>query len=640
MTLSPAARDVLRAVAATLVADGAGRVPPDLGDRVAQKIATLPRVADRAELDLLLRLLDVAAVNLLLSGIPKPFTRMSPSQRERCLRSWATSAIPQRRKAFQALKRLTTVVHYTTPGVARAIGYPGPLSPPPKTPKPIRPVTITADTTLSCDAVVVGSGAGGGVVAAELTAAGKDVIVLEKGGYRNEADFTHQEGEALATMYDAGGLLATRDLGLVVLQGSTLGGGTVINYTTSFPTPDAVRHEWAQRHALPHFEGAEFTRSLAAVAQRIGVNTDHARPSGRDQVLIRGLERLGWHHGLLPRDVRGCPQDDSCGYCGMGCRHGAKQSTLITYLQDAAARGARIVTNCDVRQVTIAGGVATGVEARVGQHAVTVRARAVIVAAGSVHSPALLLRSGVSLPALGRHLALHPATAVLADMDEEVQPWTGTIQAHYSDQFADLDSGYGFKFETAPLHPSLQALAAPWESAAQHRDRMAKLPRTALIGILLRDRFGGRVTVDRDGGTPVVDYRLSRYDRKHLRRAIAGAAEVLEAAGAREIWLPVARTVTYRPGVGVSARHARDDWLRRVDRAGWGPNELLLVTFHQMASCRMGARARTSVVDAENRVWGIRGLYVADASTFPSASGVNPMLTVMAIAHRAAGMIL
>ena len=631
MSLSPAAQQVLRAVAATLVPDG----PADLGDRVAARVATLPRPADRAELDLLLRLLDTRAVNLTLSGIPTPFTRMTAAQRERCLRGWATSHLPPRRKAFQALKRLTTVTHYTTPGVAKTIGYPGPLSPPPHTPKPIRPTLVTADTTLSCDVVVVGSGAGGGVVAGELTAAGKDVIVLEKGGYRNEADFTHQEGDALATMYDAGGLLATRDLGLVVLQGSTLGGGTVINYTTSFATPDAVRGEWARVHGLPHFESAEYTGALAAVAARLGVNTDHARPSGRDQILIRGLERLHWHHGLLPRDVRGCSQDDSCGYCGMGCRRAAKQSTLITYLQDAAAGGARIVVDCDVRRVVTSAGTATGVEARVGRHTLTVRAKTVVVAAGSVHSPALLLRSGVRLPALGRHLALHPATAVLAQMPEEVRPWTGTVQAHYSDQFADLDHGYGFKFETAPVHPSLLALAAPWESAAGHVERMAQLPHTGLVGILLRDRFGGRVTVDR-GGAAVVDYRLSRYDRAHVRRAIAGAAELLEAAGARDIWVPLARDVSYRPG----STAARENWLRRVDAAGWGPNELLLVTFHQMASCRMGTNAAASVVDPEHRVWGTRGLYVADASTFPSASGVNPMLTVMAMAHRAAAVMV
>ena len=631
MTLSPAARDVLQTVAATLVVDG----PPDLGERVARKIASLPRPADRRELDLLLRLLDSSIVNLLVSGIPRSFTRMSPAERERCLRGWATSHLPQRRKAFQALKRLTTVTHYTTPGVARAIGYPGPLGPPPATPKPIRPVAIERDTTLTCDVVIVGSGAGGGVVAAELAAAGKDVVVLEKGGYRNEADFTHLEGDALETLYDAGGLLATSDLGFVVLQGATLGGGTVINYTTSFPTPEPVRRQWAKEHNLPHFESAEFTRSLDAVARRIGVNTDHAKPSGRDQVLIRGLEQLGWHHGLLPRDVRNCPQDDACGYCGMGCRRGAKQSTMITYLQDAAQRGARVVVNCDARRVVIERSAATGVEARIGNLAVTVRAKAVVVAAGSVHTPALLLRSGVKLPALGRNLALHPATAVLADMEQDVRPWTGTVQAHYSDQFADLDSGYGFKFETAPVHPSLQALAAPWESAAGHRNRMAKLPRTALVGILLRDRFGGRVRVDREGNA-VVDYRLSRYDRAHLRHAIATAAQLLEAAGARDIWLPLARDVSYRP----DGKDARQDWLSRVDAAGWGPNELLLVTFHQMASCRMGTNSAASVVDPEHRVWGTRGLYVADASTFPSASGVNPMLTVMAMAHRAAAIMV
>ncbi len=630
MTLSSRAQDVLRVVAAALVQDAS----PDLGARVARKIAALPRAADRAELDLLLRLFESRVVNFLLAGIPQPFTRMSVAQREQYLRSWARSRIPQRRKAFQALKRLTTVTHYTTPGVGRTIGYPGPLGPPPQVAKPIRPLVIARDSTLDCDVVIVGSGAGGGVVAGELAAQGKDVIVLEKGGYRNAADFTHEESEALETMYDAGGLLTSRDLGLVVLQGATLGGGTVINYTTSFHTPAAVREEWAREHELPHFTSAEFTHALDAVAQRLGVNTTHATPSARDRVLIRGLEQMGWHHGLLPRDVRGCPQDDGCGYCGFGCRRDAKQSTLITYLQDAAARGARFVVDCDVRRVTLERGFATGVVARVAEHNLTVRARSIVVAAGSIHSPALLLRSGIALPALGRHLALHPATAVLADMDEDVRPWTGTVQAHYSDQFANLDEGYGFKFETAPIHPSLQALATPWESAAQYQTRMARLPRTALVGILLRDRFGGRITVDRDGD-PIVDYRLSRYDARHVRRALAAAAELLEAAGAREIWAPLSRFISYQPG----APKAREDWLARVDAAGWGPNELLLVTFHQMASCRMGASARTSVVDAENRVWGIRNLYVADASTFPSASGVNPMLTVMAIAHRAAGII-
>ncbi|MGH7672633.1 MAG: GMC family oxidoreductase N-terminal domain-containing protein [Gemmatimonadales bacterium] len=632
--MTPRGLAVLRAVAATLVPDGA----EDLAQRVADQVAALPRAADRAQLGMVLRLLESRAANLVLTGIPRPFTAMSPTQREAYLRAWATSRLVPRRTVFQALKRLVTVTHYTMPAAARAIGYPGPLGPPPSpadAPKPLHPLAIDRDTTLSCDVVVVGSGAGGAVVAAELAARGKDVVVLERGGYASEADFTHDERDALAQLYDAGGLRATHDLGLLILQGATLGGGTVVNYTTSFPTPEGVREEWAREHGLPHFTSREFTRSLDAVARRIGVNTDHATPSARDRVVIRGLARLGWHHGLLPRNVRGCPQDEACGYCGYGCRRGAKQSTLVTYLPDAAARGARIVVRCEVRRVRIEGGRATGVDALVGSRALTVRAPVVVVAGGAIHSPALLLRSGVRLPALGRFLALHPGTAVFGLMDEEVRPWSGTLQAHYSDQFADLDRGYGFKFETVPMHPSLAALAVPWESGAQFRTQMTHLPRTTLCAILLRDRYGGRVTVDRRG-QPIVRYRISAYDLTHLRRGLVAAAELLEAGGAREIWAPHARWLPYHPEAGPSAR-AR--WFERVTAAGLGPNELLLSSFHQMASCRMGANARTSVVDAEHRVWGVRGLYVADASVFPTASGVNPMLSIMGIAHRAAGII-
>jgi len=628
----------LRALADTFV-PGSERV--GLAQRLAETIGRLPRAADRAELRTLLGVFENRLANLALAGIPKPFTAMAPAERERYLRGWATSRIGLRRKGFQALKRLAGVLAYTTVDGAGtnpfwpALGYSGPPEPAPRTPKRIRPLAVSRDTTLDCDVVVVGSGAGGGVVAGVLAAAGKDVIVLEKGGYYNEADFTQLEGDALARMYDAGGLLATDDLSMLILQGNCLGGGTVVNYTTSFHTPDSVREEWATTHRLPHFTSREYSASLDAVATRVGVNTDHAKPSGRDQCLIRGLERLHWHHGLLPRDVRGCPQDDGCGYCGMGCRHAAKQSTLVTYLQDAADRGARIVVGCDVRRVLIENRAAVGVAARVGAQALTVPARVVVVAGGAIHSPALLLRSGVALPALGRFLALHPATGVFGMMDEPVRPWTGTVQAHYSDQFADLDQGFGFKFETAPVHPSLFALAVPWESGAQHSERMTQLAHTTICGILLRDRDGGRVTVDADGN-PIVHYRVSAFDHAHLRHAIAAGAELLEAAGAREIWAPLARWVSYRPAEGAGAR-AR--WLGRIEAAGMGPNELLLVTFHQMASCRMGDDAATSVVNADNQVHGVAGLYVADASTFPSASGVNPMLTIMGIAHRAAGII-
>ncbi len=587
-------------------------------------------------------MLEVPLLGWLLGAGAAPFSRLPLARREAIMASWAGSRVGVRRRAFQALKRVVAIVQYadcpagTNPTWA-GMSYPGPLAPPPHVPKPITPLPVATDTALDADVVIVGSGAGGGVMAAELAAAGRDVVVLEKGAYWNEADFTQREVEMLDRLYDAGGLLTSADLGLVVLQGSCLGGGTVVNYSTSFHTPDAVREEWAAAHGLPHFREAGFTASLDAVAARLHVNRDENAPSGRDAVLIRGLERLGWHHGPMPRNTRGCPQDDECGYCGYGCRRGAKQSTLRTYLHDAAAHGARFVVHADVTRVLRQGGRAAGVEAVVRApgappRRLTVRARVVVVAAGAIHSPALLLRSGIELPALGRHLALHPATAVFAFLDDEVRPWTGTMQAHYSDQFADLDRGYGFKFETAPIHPSLAALAVPWESRAAFGEVMRRLPRLALCGILLRDRDGGRVTVDRDG-KPVIRYRLSPYDAAHLRRAVAAGGEVLEAAGAREIYTPQATWVGYRPDGG---RAARERWLGAMDRAGFGANQVTLASFHQMASCRMGAHRATSVVNAEHQVWDVPGLYVADASVFPTASGVNPMLTIMGMAHRAA----
>src|SRR3989442_4104120 len=605
----------------------------------------LPSEADRLRLRLIVGILSRRSGTFLLTGRPVPFHRWPREQRVRVMSSWSTSRITFRRQLFQVFKRLSLLAFLgdteddgTNP-VWPEIGYPGPVSAPPATPKSIRTTTLDGDTTLSCDAVVVGSGAGGGVAAAELSAAGKDVIVLEEGGYYNEADFNQLELAMMRKLYYQGGFAAASDAGVALIAGGCLGGGTVINYTTSFRSPDWLRDEWAQRHGRAAFATDEYTSSLDAVYERLGVNLSHSRVSASERVLERGLRQLGWHVGYMTRNVQGCTQDERCGFCGYGCQIGAKQSTLKTYLMDAYRRRARIVVNCTVDRVVIEDGRAVGLRATVRQpdmpaFTLIVRSHAVVVAAGAIGTPAILQRSAVPSKAIGTSLRLHPSTAVSGIFDEEIRPWEGTLQALYSDEFTDLDGQhFGPKIESAPLHPALLALVTPWRKPDQYSRLMRSLPNLSLTGILLRDSGAGQVSTS--DGAPQMTYRLSRPDLAHMRKGIEAGVRILEAAGAKEIFTSQAAYVAYRPG----QRGGVEAFMNEVDRHGYGPGQMGYVSFHQMGSCRMGNDPATSVIGPDHQAHTVKGLFIADGSAFPSASGVNPMITIMAMAHRASRFI-
>ena len=540
------------------------------------------------------------------------YSRLSQPRREAVLRSWRDSPVPLQRTGFQALRKAALALAYLVPARWEEIGYPGPLGPRDDAPAPrLEPLDGSDGLELDCDVCIVGSGAGGGVAAAVLAAAGLDVVVLEAGGYWSERDFDGAERTALRRLYRGGGASATDDQGVSLIAGACLGGGTVVNYTTSFRTPDDVLEEW---QALG-FPSAELGLSLDAVCERLGVNTDHNRPSRRDEAMARGLTALGWHVDAMPRDVIGCEQGVVCGSCGYGCPLGAKQSTLRTWLEDAAAAGARIVVAAKARRILVAGGRAGGVDAG----PVQVRSRAVVAAAGAIETPALLLRSGLTNPSVGRWLRLHPATAVFGRFDEEIRPWEGTLQALYSDQFRFLDGGYGVKLETVPLHPGLLAAALPWESAAAHAALMADLPRLSLIAVIPRDAGAGRVRIGRDG-EPIATYRLAEGDRSRLATGIDGAGRVLAAAGAREIFSAHARLARWRDGFPRAAFR-------------FGPGRGALYSFHLMGSARMGGSPELAAAGPTGETWEVRNLVVADGSAFPTASGVNPMITIEAIAH-------
>jgi choline dehydrogenase-like flavoprotein len=245
-----------------------------------------------------------------------------------------------------------------------------------------------------------------------------------------------------------------------------------------------------------------------------------------------------------------------------------------------------------------------------------------------------LLRSGLRNEHVGRHLHLHPVSNVSGIFAEEIRPWEGTMQAVYSDQLRFLSGNYGVKLETTALQPAIEAAVLPWRDAQHYRFLLEKLPRTVGIGALVRDREGGRVTVDQDG-QPISNYSLSPFDRKHLRQGFIGAARILEAAGAELIFSPHAKWCAYEPG----RRGSLVSFIQDMDSAGWNAAQLALFSFHIMGTARMGGSPKTSATNPEGETWEVRNLYVGDGSAFPSASGVNPMISIEGIAHHQASSL-
>ena len=575
----------------------------------------------------------------LLDSWDASFPSLSQAKREEVLLSWADSPEVGQRAAFQALRKGILLSYYCLPHmgegpnpVDEALGYPGPLGPPENPPpKTLRPLEITADTELDCDVVVVGSGAGGGTAAGVLASSGLDVVVVEAGGYYSEEDFDGAELSGYARMYLNGGGVATDDQSIGLLAGSCLGGGTVVNYTWCFRPPDFVREDWQQRFGLSDWAGQDFDDSLDAVWDRISISSESSIPSLRDHAMRTGLEQLGWHSEVMQRNCKGCTEE-VCRLCHYGCQTGAKQSTMKTWLQDASDNGARIIVNAPVDRMLIEGGAARGVEAMtLDGHKVTVRSRAVALAAGAIHTPAVMVRSGMDGPAVGKNLMLHPVLITWGVFEEEVRPWEGTLGATFSDEFLDMGEGYGIKYEHAATPPSILAIFAPWRGSRESAELMQSLRYTAGYGALQRARDGGEVVVGSDG-LPTARWALSDFDRDVMRRGLDGAAQILEAGGARRVYSSHAGWVSYEPG----RNGGRESLLDAADRCGWGAGQVTLGSFHLMGTARMGSSREDSVCDSDGEAWDVKDLYVVDGAVLPTGLGVNPMVTIEAAAHKIA----
>src|SRR5215468_10889479 len=477
---------------------------------------------------------------------------------------------------------------------------------------------------LSADVVVIGSGAGGAPVAAVLAESGRSVVVLEAGPRFETKDFTGDEGEMTARLWKAG--LAGNSLTLYA--GACVGGSTVINDAVCFRPPGRLLEVWQDYYGLPGL-GAE---AMEPYVNRVWEDI-HAEPTGPDHtsrnaaLLALGAQRLGWRASATPRSVRDCA---NLGLCNLGCPTGAKQSMLVTYVPRAEKAGAIVLACTRAERIRVEAGAVRGVEAvqldpatGAPGETITIDAPLVCVAAGVMETPALLLRSGIP-GVTGDGIAFHSSTHVMARFPEPVHGYYGPTMGYAVTEFSTLlgPSGPGVMIENTATHPIATAAAIPG-FGAEHAARMAALPYLAKALVLVRDSARGQASAD---GSIRFDHHPD--DMARLRLGMHEAARAYLAAGALEVWLPlngfppVRRLRDLVPLGGF-----------RLDASAFS----LLYAVHLFGGAAMGRRG---ACDQYGRCGGVAGLYVTDASSLPTNTGVNPQITIMANALRIASGIV
>jgi choline dehydrogenase-like flavoprotein len=488
---------------------------------------------------------------------------------------------------------------------------------------------ITSDLNLDCDAVIVGSGAGGATVAAELAEAGVDVIMLEEGGYHPTGSFTAETGRALRTLYrDGGGGMAIGRPSVLYAEGRCVGGSTVVNGGMSWRTPGRVLDRWAEQEGVRAISEQDLDPFFTRAEARLSVGLQDPETIGRDSELFKaGADAKGWNIVPNRRNQLHCAGTNSC---TSGCPTGAKRSMLVTSVPRALSLGARLFADCRVDRVTRSGPAVTGITGHVVRTggrkgpAITVRARTVIVAGGAIQTPALLMRSGLRSGQLGRNLSLHPNAMVTAFFDEDVTGWHGVHQAFQIREFM----AEGLLLTAVNLTPTMLAGILP----AYGRELgalMADYNRIVTAGPLVTDTGSGRVR-NVPGVGPQVFYSLTERDAIRVVRGVELTAEALFAAGARRVLLPFDGAPEVR-----SPGEMRRLLARPVPR-----RSLQLYSIHLMGTARMSEDPRRGVVGSFGEFHGVAGLFVADASIFPGPIGINPMETVIALAMRNAHRLM
>lgn len=502
---------------------------------------------------------------------------------------------------------------------------------------------LQQDLTLEADIAIVGSGAGGATSAEILSAAGYKVLLIEEGGLFTSSDFRMQESEAYPNLYQEGLGRFSKDGAITILQGRAVGGTTLVNWTSSFRTPEPTLKHWASEHEVIGHSSAELAPWFEKMEQRLGVERWAIPPNANNDVLRSGCDQLGLHWDIIPRNVRGCW---NLGYCGLGCPTNAKQSMLVTCIPGLLDQGGELLYLARAERLQLQGDRVTGIEclamdersvAPTGRR-IQVRARHYILAGGSINTPALLLRSQAPDPhqLVGKRTFLHLTTFSWAQFEQQINPFYGAPQSVYSDHFqwADGATGpMGYKLEVPPMQPGFSATVLG-ESGPSGAELMQQLPNSNMLIALLRDGFhpdsaSGTVEL-RSDGSPVLDYPLTDYTRDGIRRSYLSMAEIQFAAGARQV-----KTVhADAPPV-----HSMAEARQVIEQLELQRYKTHLGSAHVMGGCPMGENSSSAVTDSLGRHHQLENLSIHDGSLFPTSIGANPQLSIYGLTARLSSLL-
>lgn len=481
------------------------------------------------------------------------------------------------------------------------------------------------------DIVIVGSGAGGGTVAKELSPLCRDgvrIAVLECGPRLKEEEYTGHELEMAERLYFESGGVLTKDRSVTLAFGRAYGGSTVVYTGTSLALTRDTFARW-------NVAGLDYDDLQRRSQKYFGENHVHLLPpeaiNDNNRLFADACRKLGYRVEQFPINVNGCR---GSGLCNLGCPNGAKMGTHRVQLPEAEKNGVTVISNCTVARVEDRTVYARVEPATVGYSSVwepgdyRIAAKVVVLAAGAVNSPAILLRSGLGreLDAIGRYFTCHPALILVAQHDRTITNYHGHPKSYYCDEFAGSE---GFLLETCMYFPftTAKSLAGFGTDAAT---LMSAMDRLQMILVLALDPAApdNRVTIDRDG-QPIIDYRLTDDVRRALVMSIRASARIFFAGGAARVHAPAGRKFFIEA-------HEQDQIDELVPVDGFKPGKISVSSAHLMGGCRMGVEPSDSVTNSWGRVHGVPWLFVSDASLFPKSAEINPYITIMALADRVA----